>query len=57
MKLRVFCKGCFILAVSFGQYRCKDGNYKTVEWFATSGGDGIFYATARDVTERMVNDQ
>lgn len=34
------------------RYRCKDGTYKTLEWFATPNVGGVLYAAARDITDR-----
>lgn len=34
------------------RYRCKDGNYKSIEWNVTPIGD-IWYAIARDTTARL----
>jgi PAS domain S-box-containing protein len=39
--------------VSFpNRYRCKDGTYRWLEWTAAPA-EGLIYAAARDVTERM----
>ena len=35
------------------RYRCKDGTYRTLEWYATPAVEGILYAAARDITERV----
>lgn len=34
------------------RYRHRDGSYRTLEWRAVPGDDGVIYAAARDVTER-----
>jgi PAS domain S-box-containing protein len=34
------------------RYRHKDGSYRWLEWSAIRGPEGVFYAVARDVTER-----
>jgi len=34
------------------RYKCKDGTYKTLEWYVTFAEEGIAHATARDITER-----
>ncbi len=34
------------------RYKCKDGNYKSIEWNVTPVGD-IWYAIARDTTARL----
>ncbi len=35
------------------RYQCKDGTYVTLEWQASPAINGIVYATARDITERI----
>lgn len=42
------------IANFINRFKCKDGSYKTLEWQATPVVEGIIYATARDVTERMI---
>ena len=40
------------------RYRCKDGTYRWLLWSARSvAGDGIIYASARDMTERKQIDE
>lgn len=34
------------------RFRCQDGSYRTLEWYARSL-DGVIYSVARDVTERL----
>ncbi len=34
------------------RYRCKDGNYRFIEWNAIRNTDGTSYGSARDITER-----
>jgi PAS domain S-box-containing protein len=34
------------------RYRCKDGNYKFVEWSVIRNTDGTSYGSARDITDR-----
>jgi PAS domain S-box-containing protein len=42
--------------VSFpNRYRCKDGGYRWLEWTATPA-NGMIYAAARDVTERLTTE-
>jgi PAS domain S-box-containing protein len=51
--------GAFSILVNHGviknfvnRYRCKDGNYRFIEWSAIRNTDGTSYGSARDVTER-----
>ncbi|MFB6317876.1 PAS domain S-box protein [Saccharicrinis sp. FJH54] len=40
------------------RYRCKNGTYRNLEWMATPvNEDGIIYAVARDITERIKIDR
>ncbi len=38
------------------RYRCQDGSYRHLEWFARTDGTMIF-ASARDITERITTEQ
>jgi two-component system, cell cycle sensor histidine kinase and response regulator CckA len=35
------------------RYRCKDGSYRFIEWRTAPAGNGLVYAAARDVTDRL----
>lgn len=39
------------------RYRCKNGGYRWLEWFAEPEPDGTIYAVARDITERKANEE
>jgi PAS domain S-box-containing protein len=43
------------LASFENRYRCKDGGYRWFLW-ASAAADGLFYATARDITERKADE-
>jgi PAS domain S-box-containing protein len=35
------------------RYRCRDGSYRWIEWRSSPSGEGLIYAAARDITERI----
>jgi two-component system cell cycle sensor histidine kinase/response regulator CckA len=35
------------------RYRCRDGRYRSIEWRAAPAGNGLIYAAARDITDRI----
>lgn len=39
------------------RYVCKDRSVKFIEWSCISNNDGTFYASARDITKRRLNEQ
>jgi two-component system, cell cycle sensor histidine kinase and response regulator CckA len=39
------------------RYRTKDGRYRVIEWRSSPGPDGLIYAAARDVTERLESER
>lgn len=39
------------------RYRCKDGTYKFIEWSSINNNNGTFYSSARDITERILNER
>jgi PAS domain S-box-containing protein len=38
------------------RFRCKDGSYRQLDWTAIPTPDGLFYAVARDISERNRSD-
>ncbi|MBF0158038.1 MAG: PAS domain S-box protein [Magnetococcales bacterium] len=45
-----------VLHSFINRYRCKDGHYRWLEWTSTPVDD-VIYATARDITEKVYNDE
>ena len=46
-----------ILSNFVNRYRCKNGTYRFIEWSSVANNDGVFYTSARDITERKLNEQ
>jgi two-component system, sporulation sensor kinase E len=38
------------------RYKCKNGDYKFIEWSAINNDDGTSYSSAHDITERKLNE-
>ncbi len=39
------------------RYRCKNGSYRWIEWRSTTSKEGLIYAVARDITEKIKTEE